>query len=110
MCFEQWTRMLLILSMKYFRTAVEQLQSGDYDVAGVNYTTNSSIGAPPHFSGNFWFARGNYYLTLDPHIGVGYLDPEMYVCTKQPRVLDLYNTNRVHYLVPTSMREYVDAN
>lgn len=110
MCFEQWARMLLILSMRYFRIALEQLQSNQCDVAGVNYTTDSCIGAPPHFSGNFWFARGDYYLTLDPHIGSAYLDPEMYICTKQHRALCLYRTNRTHYLVPTSMREYVDVD
>lgn len=105
-CFEQWARMLLIVSMKHFRRIVEQLQNNEYDVGGVNYSVDDNGVA--HFSGNFWFTRADYYLSLDPQIGMGYLDPEYYICTKQPRALCVYNSNRSHYLIPTSMQEYVD--
>lgn len=104
-CFEQWARMLLIMSLKNFQDTVRSLQTNECDAAGVNFLIGNH---PPHFSGNFWWVRGDYYLSLDPHIGPGYTDPEMYVCSKQPRVKLLYQSNRSHFMQPTSMLEYVD--
>jgi len=44
----------------------------------------------PHFSGNFWWSTGKYYLTLADKVGVAYHDPESYIFTGKPKykVLD----------------------
>lgn len=59
----------------------------NFDIVGLPMST-FSIG--PHFSGNFWWSTGKYYLSLAPTIGVGYHDPESYIFTGNPKhkVLD----------------------
>lgn len=53
-----------------------------YDILGVAFST-FFIG--PHFSGNFWWSTGKYYLSLEPKIGPEYNDPESYIFTGKPK-------------------------
>lgn len=53
-----------------------------YDILGVAFST-FFIG--PHFSGNFWWSTGKYYLSLEPKIGAEYNDPESYIFTGNPK-------------------------
>ncbi len=89
------------------------------DVVSVGYRIDSGFPVPPHFSGNFWWARGDYYLSLPKMIGARYLDPEMYVTQgvggNAPRVKDLWDGKRGkdvrstdYYHYPVLPREYVD--
>jgi len=48
-----------------------------YDVVGCALSMYPSV----HFSGNFWWARSDYLLTLKEPIRNTYLAPEMYVCS-----------------------------
>jgi len=66
-----WMEYNLIFRFKY---CIEALET--YNLVGVGYTTKM-IG--PHFSGNFWWTKGSYYLTLPKEIGNGYTDPENYI-------------------------------
>lgn len=58
-----------------------------YDIIGLPMSTYL-IG--PHFSGNFWWSTGKYYLSLADKIGDKYNDPESYIFTGNPnyKVLD----------------------
>lgn len=62
-----------------------------YDVVGVAYATRL-IG--PHFSGNFWWSTGTYYINLQKSvkIGDGYWDPESYLFKNNPRYNIIDNT------------------
>lgn len=53
-----------------------------YDIVGVAYSTHY-IGA--HFSGNFWWSTGKYYLSLAPTIASDYYAPEAYIFTGKPK-------------------------
>jgi hypothetical protein len=57
-----------------------------HDIVGVAYSTHH-IG--PHFSGNFWWSTGKYYLSLNPVIGTDYYDPEAYIFTGNPKYKDI---------------------
>jgi len=57
-----------------------------YDIVGVAHST-FSIG--PHFSGNFWWSTGKYYLSLAPTIGSDYFAPEAYIFTGNPKYKDI---------------------
>lgn len=88
----------------------------EYDVVGVNYS-EKLIGK--HFSGNFWWATGKYYLSLPNEISNGgpkpYNEPEKYILTgpnvkyvdieagRLPENQGLYGTN----VYPN---KYVDFN
>jgi hypothetical protein len=62
------------------KECLEQLER--VNIVGVGYTTKQ-IG--PHFSGNFWWTKGSYYMTLPKNpdgslnIGHNYTDPENYI-------------------------------
>lgn len=45
----------------------------------------------PHFSGNMWWARGEYLKTLPLKIGPEYLDPELWIGLQSPRVKCVYD-------------------
>jgi len=87
----------------------------DYDIVGINYTSES-IG--PHFSGNFWWATGKYYLTLGdiPTTGIyAYNEPERYIFSgKNVKYLDI-DEGRVKkgvslYMTPFYPSYYVGKN
>lgn len=52
------------------------LRDGKYDTAGIIFRRKPL----PHYSGNFWWCRGDYYLRLPAEIAADdYLAPEMYI-------------------------------
>jgi hypothetical protein len=65
-----------------------------HDIVGTAYSTYA-IG--PHYSGNFWWSTGKYYLSLPATIGAGYTDPEAYIFVGKPKhiVLDKDRFNSV---------------
>jgi hypothetical protein len=78
-----------------------------HDIVGVNWKTEPQ----PHFSGNMWWARGDYVLGLPRTIGPAYNDPEFWIGLGSPRVLELANSgasmNHYQSLYPYS--EYCDV-
>ena len=89
-----------------------------YDVVGVKWEDMGRADAREggHFSGNFWWARGSYILSLEPVIGEGYYDSELYIGSKQPRYYSLWQIptkdGRVAVLHDLAYvpRLYVDAS
>ena len=79
-----------------------------YDVVGVNlsYDPNDVITdekadtqnrTPPHFSGNFWWCTGEFYLRHPRSIASNYLAPEMYILSVPCTVRSMYQSNTNHY-------------
>ena len=81
-----------------------------YDTVGVNVANVPAL----HYSGNFWWCRGDYFLKLDvaalDHLydGGTYFAPEMWIGTQQPRTFQFFNTGRKNlYDVALPPVEYV---
>jgi len=81
-----WWRSWMEYNLIYrFRACLEALET--HNLVGVGYTTKM-IG--PHYSGNFWWTKGSYYMTLPKEIGSGYTDPENYIFKgKDPTHIDI---------------------
>jgi len=101
--------------MEYFligqhEKALDALKT--HDVVGVNYT-NYMIG--PHFSGNYWWSTGEYFMKLPNMITSGYNDPERYLFQAKPKHIDLYpengddDANRSKYGARFHSKNYVDV-
>lgn len=56
--------------LKEYKVCIRLLEQ--YDTVGVNFRGD-------HYSGNFWWARGDYYLTLPNHIEKDYFAPERFL-------------------------------
>jgi len=65
----------------------------EHDVIGVNRLLTPS----PHFSGNFWWAKASYVLSLPETIGGNYLDPEQYVLSQECWTFCMYESETNHY-------------
>lgn len=69
--------------MEYFLMvkAEECLRELDtHDVVGAGWFVVNFAGIThPHFSGNFWWARGDYIQKLSEKIGADYYDPEFWI-------------------------------
>jgi hypothetical protein len=91
-----------------FEECLEALKT--HDICGLLYTTNQ-IG--PHFSGNFWWATGDYFLKLPRTIGPGYHDPESYIFKANPKYKELdagrFNPFTVLYKTYAYSKLYVDS-
>lgn len=91
--------------MEYFlierwRDCIEALK--EHDVCGVNWRSAPS----PHFSGNFWWASSKYVATLPDTIGSKYLDPEMWIGLKAPKVRCFHESRVDHYSKPYPPSQY----
>lgn len=60
---EDWRRYMEYFCIEMWKDCIQKLDEG-YDCCGVMWNTNTSVGAYPHFSGNFWWANTNYINTL----------------------------------------------
>jgi len=77
----------------------------DYDTIGVNVIENL------HYSGNFWWTRGSYFLTLPDTIPDYYTAPEDYILINKPKYLSLYQSGfqgMGHYTNEYPMLNYID--
>lgn len=80
-----------------------------YDVAGTNF----SLGISPHFSGNFWWSTGKYFLTLDFNYlkyDMNYFTPEMFLFRNNPKYINFYTSNIDHYYESYPTKYYVDLD
>lgn len=103
---EDWVRMLSYHVIKYHKKCVELLKGG-YDAVGCNYH-NGKGAYPWHFSGNFWWVRGDYYLALPKFIGPMYGEPEFYLCQNKAKCYSLFNSDVDHHCTPFKLCKYVD--
>lgn len=76
-----------------------------YDTVGVNYRLQPK----PHYSGNYWWTTGAYFLKLPPTIGDHYTDPEMYIFSANPRHYCIYDSEvSNHYMDYYPFNKYID--
>jgi hypothetical protein len=88
-----WVNYLCHFNIKKHEDCINKLNEG-YDAVGVNLQHEPKL----HFSGNFWWSRGEHINTLQ---SCGYHDyhaPEMWICQRQDgRYFSLFNSNENHY-------------
>ena len=99
-----WSFYMMFFLVKRYEVCM-RLLSRDFDVCGVDFHTEHS----PHFSGNFWWATADYYLSLPETIGNDYLDPEMYLALGSPRHAALWEANSNFYLYEYPPLRFVDT-
>jgi hypothetical protein len=77
-----------------------------YDTVGVNYRLQPC----PHYSGNYWWTTGAYFLKLPPTIGDSYTDPEMYILSANSRHHCIYDSEvNNHYEDGYPFNKYIDT-
>jgi hypothetical protein len=75
-----WTRALNYHMIGRWRECLAELK--EHDVVGTYYAAKPL----PHFQGNFWWARADYFKKLPATIGAAYLEPELnFLFQAQPR-------------------------
>lgn len=94
---KHWRDYMNYYILERWNDNIEKLEFG-YDTCGVKLLGNDF---PPHYSGNFWWARGAYLNTLQPITGRGKKDrflAEMWLCSNGAKAATLcqkyvdYNT------------------
>ena len=97
-----WRRMLLHFLVEKHDQARAALQT--HDVVGCNFLEHPV----PHFSGNFWWAHGNYLKSL-PAVPIGDRhEAEWWVLqASDARIASLHDSNINHYAERCPRRQYV---
>lgn len=103
---QAWTRMMMYHLIKRHRECLAYLDTND--AIGCNLH-NCGGNSPYHFSGNFFWVRGDYFRSLPNAIGPNYNDPEFYVCQNHPRAVSMYDSNINHYEEDFPYIKYIDA-
>lgn len=100
-----WRYALLYHLVGRHRECREKLAEG-FQTVGMNYRG----GARPHLSGNFWWVRGDYFLTLPREIGSDYFAPEQeFLFVNKPSHHEIYaSVNIQHYEQMYPPWKYVD--
>ena len=76
-----------------------------YDTVGVNLLEN-------HYSGNFWWARGDYYLTLPDHIEEDCFALELFLLKSHndsSKAFSLWQSDVNHYHDAYCLRHFIDS-
>ena len=95
-----WTDKLTYFVVDKHQECIDFLE--EYDLVGPNYwgeftpdscrqSCDQEKNPPPHFSGNFWWAKGSHINRLTVPIGPEYNDPEFWVFTQKPLKLVAMN-------------------
>jgi hypothetical protein len=89
---DDWTNSMMYFLVRHYRKCIEKLEN--YDTVGTNYLSGSY---PSHWSGNFWWVRGDYFLTLPHIIGPNYHDPELqFLFLNNPSYYEIHNKNKFY--------------
>lgn len=106
-CIDAWRDTMLYYLIRHYKKCINLLDN--YDTIGINYyKLHDRI---PHWSGNFWWVRGDYFLTLPHKIGPGYNEPELnFLFINNPSWYELYHmTDSVDcYYVRYDPFKYID--
>lgn len=104
-CIDDWADTMLYFLVRHYRRCIDKLE--DHDTVGVNLGREK-----PHWSGNFWWVRGDYFLTLPHSIGPHYLDPELnFIFLNRPRYYEIYHMTGIQdsYRERYEPFKYIDA-
>lgn len=99
-CIDDWRKMMMYFLVGKHDTCISLLDT--YQTVGVNERKD-------HWNGNFWWVRGDYFLTLPRKIGPEYFDPECnFLFNNNPSHKSLYNSPVQHYEVRWPYQMYID--
>lgn len=102
-----WAFYMEYYLIRKFKQCLDLLDQND--VVGLDYYSLSA----PHFSGNFWWARGAYLETLTPPLlepdKDKYHNTETWVCSGNVRLAQIKHSQNDHYTHSFPARRYVDA-
>jgi len=73
-CIDDWRRYMTYFLVERWKDCVKALE--DHDTVGVDWRTDYS----PHYSGNFWWARGDYLAKLKPPREIPVVITERHKC------------------------------
>jgi len=97
-----WIDLLLFFNVHHWRAATQYL--ANYQVVCINFATYDSH---PHCSGNFWWARADYIITLNAPLSVNRLDYQYWIGTQLPPVnLPEATSNEACILWPETVAHY----
>lgn len=105
---DDWANTMLYFLVRHYKKCLERLDH--YDTVGVNLGNKDG---KYHWSGNFWWVRGDYFLTLPHHIGPNYLDPELnFVFLNTPRYFEIYRMSGIKdcYYERYEPYKYIDTD
>ncbi len=98
-----WRNYMEFFLLKEYKVCIRLLEQ--YDTVGVNFRGD-------HYSGNFWWARGDYYLTLPNHIEKDYFAPERFLLkdhNDSSKVFSLWQSGIDHYRDAYQPRHFIDS-
>ena len=102
-----WIDMMLYFLVEQHELCISKLFSGIQTV-GCNFTDTNH---PPHFSGNFWWAKSSYISKLPLLIkNSPIISAEFWLCQNNPSIYELHKSNIDHYsnLYPSIMYKSYD--
>ncbi len=98
-----WRNYMEFFLLKEHKVCIRLLEQ--YDTVGVSFRAN-------HYSGNFWWARGEYYLTLPDDIEEDYVAPEMFLLKNHndsSKIFSLWQSAVDHYNDAYYPRHFIDS-
>ena len=105
MAINDWCDLCNHFTINKWRLNVELLTY--YDTVGINLKKYPK----KHYSGNFWWSKSEYLLSLNMTIGVKYLDPEMYILSNEnANAICLYNSISDHAVRRYHCNNYINLS
>lgn len=106
-CIDDWTNTMLYYLIRHYKTCINRLDT--YDTVGV--TLNSNIdNSGRHWSGNFWWVTGDYFVKLPYSIGKKYHDPELnFLFLKNPKYFEIHRIENNCYNNRYEPYKYIDS-
>ena len=109
-CIDDWMYMMMYYLVRHYKKCIAKLEN--YDTVGVNYSQlDMNVHIYYHWSGNYWWVRGDYFLTLPHKIGLQYLEPEVnFLFLNNPRYFEMHSSKIVedHYIKRYEPFKYID--
>lgn len=109
-CIDDWCDAMMYYLVRHYRKCLEYLEK--YDTVGINLKLKGRDSpCENHWSGNFWWVRGDYFLTLPTKIGPRYYDPEQtFLFVNNPRICEIFCTGKIdHYHDLCQPFKYIDT-
>jgi len=94
---KSWTDYMLYSLVDKFDDCVKVLD--DYETVGCNFQHLTYLhdgGEPPHYSGNFWWARASYLKKLNLTDFKTKHDAELKIFSKKPNYFNIYNLTNMY--------------
>jgi hypothetical protein len=94
-----WIDLMMYFLVEKYQTCLDRLAQ-NFDAVGCNYYCVPSRNIPPHFSGNFWWARSSYLKNV-ADVDESLQDrntSEYWLFRNNPVYHNLYSSNIDHYM------------